>query len=334
MSVRWRGRPDPRLVLALVALLPACATASPPASIDTTCEAAFATTLSVPIPDQPAADHLAYASDIVVLDENLQPGRQLTDDGRSASPDFAPDGTRIVYESGRYEDADGETVGLSSIWVVGVDGQGERQLTRGRTDRFPRWSPDGNRIVFLRQEAEGFQPTLVDADGGTPTSVGPFVYDALDWVSDELLAGVGYDERDYSTYVFQLDVATGAVQRIDTGPDDVGGSVLWSPDGTQFAYVEYVDRGTSYDPSARPTIQVHDLQTGEEHTVPGSDTLENRLVLWTSDDNLLFWQNTRGADYNIALSGDGGTAPARVIGTHRDGQPVGDPDSDNPRCRP
>lgn len=156
----------------------------------------------------------------------------------------------------------------------------------------------------------------------------------LDWVTDDVLGGVGYDERDYSIYLLRIDVATGRSHRLETGVNDVGGQVLWSPDGSEFAYVRSVDYKQPYDPEARPAIQIRDLETGQERTVPGSDMWVNRPVLWTSDDSLLFLQNTRGAGYDIALSADGGRAAERVVTGHRDGQPVGDPVSDNPTCPP
>lgn len=325
-----------RRALMVVVLLATSACAQATGARESTgCAEAFVATLSIPLPDQPSSDHVAYSSDIVLLNKNLQPGRQLTDDGRSGYPDFSPDGERIAFESFRgYEPAGDFDVGLSSIWVIGEDGQGEEQLTRGYGDRFPRWSPDGERIVFLRWDGDSYQPQILDVDGGTTTALDAPVYDRLDWISDDVLAGVAQDEQDYTTYLFQVDVVTGEVQRIDSGVDDVGGEVLWSPDGAEFAYVRHVDYRQPYDRSARPTIQIHELETGEERTVPGSDTLENRLILWTSDGSLIFWQNTRRAGYNIALSADGGRAAERVIGTHRDGQAVSDPYSDNPVCAP
>ncbi len=276
--------------------------------------------------------HLALADQVGQLVWRHR--HQLTHDGRSGYPDFTPDGEHIAFESFRgYEPAGDFDVGLSSIWVIGVDGQGEEQLTRGYGDRCPRWSPDGERITFLRWGGDSYQPQILDVESGTIAALDAPVYDRLDRISDGVLVGVAYDEQDYTAYLFRVDVATGDVQRIESGVDDVGGRVLWSPDGTEFAYVRQPPR-EPYDRAARPTIQIHDLQTGDERTVPGSETLVNQPVLWTSDDNLLFWQNTRGAGYNIALSADGGRDAERVIAAHQDGQAVSDPYSDNPVCAP
>ncbi|MBA2554096.1 MAG: hypothetical protein H0V10_10500 [Geodermatophilaceae bacterium] len=126
----------------------------------------------------------------------------------------------------------------------------------------------------MRWDGDSYQPQILDVDDGTIKALDAPVYDRLDWISDFALSGVAYDEEGYTTYLFQLDAVTGDVQRMETGVDDVGSRVLWSPDRTQFAYDRPVDYRLSYDRAARPTIQIHDLETGRERTVPGSDTLE------------------------------------------------------------
>lgn len=65
---------------------------------------------------------------------------QLTTGRRAAtSPDFSPDGKRIVF------------VRLGSgIYSIAQDGADAVRLTSGRRDSYPVWSPDGKRIAFLR----------------------------------------------------------------------------------------------------------------------------------------------------------------------------------------
>ncbi len=67
--------------------------------------------------------------------------RQLTHVAKghaAGSPEFSPDGTRIVFT------IDGQ------IWVMNADGSAQHQLTNqaGFVNQQPSWSPDGRKIVF------------------------------------------------------------------------------------------------------------------------------------------------------------------------------------------
>ena len=57
------------------------------------------------------------------------------------APQFSPDGHRVAFASSRS--------GTLEIWVADPDGSNAVQLTSmGAAPGFPRWSPDGNSIVF------------------------------------------------------------------------------------------------------------------------------------------------------------------------------------------
>ena len=78
-------------------------------------------------------------------------------------PALSPDGTQLTYWTQQYDDAGNITA--TAVFVIGADGQGNRQLTGWETNAGdPDWSPDGDWIVYsthpLRrpQLLRGLQP--------------------------------------------------------------------------------------------------------------------------------------------------------------------------------
>lgn len=82
-------------------------------------------------------------------------------------PAFSPDGRRVAYSA---PVGDG-SLGRYALFVVGVDGNGRRQLTAPRIGDFdPAWSPDGTSIAVSRDERGNFEPScctlwVIGADG-------------------------------------------------------------------------------------------------------------------------------------------------------------------------
>ncbi len=88
---------------------------------------------------------LGIRSQVFTINPNGSGLKQLTHvaAGKSAgSPDWSPDGERIVYESNQSGDF--------HIWVMNANGSGKTQLTHqsGFEDFQPSWSPDGKKILF------------------------------------------------------------------------------------------------------------------------------------------------------------------------------------------
>jgi dipeptidyl aminopeptidase/acylaminoacyl peptidase len=95
------------------------------------------------------------------------------------------------------------------LFVVGVDGGGERRLTDGDCENSePTWSPDGTRIVFTSQRGDRWDVEFVEA-------------------------------------LYELEVdSEGAEPRRLTQPDESCSLASYSPDGSLIAYVRFPEDGT------------------------------------------------------------------------------------------
>jgi hypothetical protein len=159
------------------------------------------------------------------------------------APDWSPDGTTIAF-SGRPADAPRDPTGTanwSAIWSMTAAGTDIRRLTDGsRQDHSPVFSPDGSRIAFVRERADGGAAVLtMDRDGsrvapvfvGIPPGArglpaqGSF---RLAWSPDGSEFAIGYQERLYTLRSGSSELEFRGV----TGPAAASGSpfsqLVWS----------------------------------------------------------------------------------------------------------
>jgi hypothetical protein len=158
--------------------------------------------------------------------ELLSGGKPL----QATQPTWSPDGTRIAFARVVYgAPCPGSCPLPADIHSIALDGSGLRRLTTaGHWASDPAWSPDGDRIAFVR----------------------------FDFFSPE-----GVTENDREIYVVRAD-GTGLKRLTDDGEcvvgspcraDDTDTAPAWSPDGRRIAFVS--DRGEPIGPHGLPVTQ-------------------------------------------------------------------------------
>lgn len=105
---------------------------------------------------------------------NIKSGevRQLTQSGQAYfSPDWSPDGRRIVCLSNEGRPLVGWGSGPTNLFIIDATSGTAIALTSDATyKRVPHWSPDGKWIAYLSQDQQFHQSlSIIPAKGGKPT---------------------------------------------------------------------------------------------------------------------------------------------------------------------
>jgi Tol biopolymer transport system component len=196
------------------------------------------------------------------------PIRWLTSDTANGAqgPAYSPDGERIAFFSLRPGgDSD------SSVWVVGRDGKSATSVLRDDyRNIFPRWSRDGQSLVFHTWSVE-VDPGIrrVNLAGGPPEVIN----------SDLLLILVDVDPRGrligsgFDPHPYLYDPATRKTVAVEA--IDGGGLFRWSPDGERVAFIQ--PPGTE-----KPGAWVYDFKNPPQRVFEGWVA----GIAWTAADAL------------------------------------------------
>ncbi len=215
---------------------------------------------------------------------------------------WAPDGKRIAFvtrdtpkdkaerDKRKKEKFDAIVVDtnytFAHLWTIELAGHAKKQLTNGAaTASSPRWSPDSRSIAYV-QSTVGTQDSSFS---------GPIA------------------SRNTDIYVVDAEGGTPRQLTSSPGPDS---NPLWSPDGSQIAYVSEADPNSWADKS-NVLIVAASGGTPRNITRDLPDSAGANLA-WSPDGKSLYWDADEGLRHQIVRIAVSGGALAHVTegGSH------------------
>ncbi|GEM_PF-4287835 len=201
--------------------------------------------------------------------------------------DVLSDGGKICFTSNIKLNNPDLKQNPDNLFVINMDGSGLKQFTNLeiqylRTAGYPRWSPDGNKIVLIfpekssNRESPALSIYLIDLVDGNLKDVlanSDLKGDRLDpsWSPDgKKITFVSYRNMKDSDNIYIMNADGTAVTRITDSPY-VKRQPVFSPDGTQICYVGY-----PHGISNGGQLFIVDLKTKKEYRV----TRPGRVKAW------------------------------------------------------
>lgn len=166
----------------------------------------------------------------LINEDGTEPFQLTSDTAHDYYPNFAPTGGMIVFASNR-------TLGMFDLYVMVFAGMRTYRLTSQIGNVIsPDFSPDGEMVVFANRPDEG--PTaiwIVDKDGLSPRQLYTGAKDIVGvaWSPDGKTIAFAMAVDQLMEYeIFLMDTEGQNVRRISQGILGIGGSLDWSPDGS------------------------------------------------------------------------------------------------------
>jgi Tol biopolymer transport system component len=236
-----------------------------------------------------------------------QPRPLLSAPGLEVTPEFSPDGRRIVYT---WHGPDRER---HDVFVTTVRAPGTPERVAEGPAFSPTWSPDGSRIAFVRHSLEPMECSIrvVDLSGGPTTELAPCsgMIEKLRWSPDGtwIVAAITPEPR-AAAALFRVSLNGHGVTRLTTPPDSTAGDNFpaFSPDGRLLAFARWTRTGSA-------KLATLDLESGEVRCL-GPDDANVYGVDWAPDGRSILFSGRWGSSHGIWRMPRVGGEPTWVAG--------------------
>lgn len=215
-----------------------------------------------------------------------------------SDPAVSPDGQSMVFEWSE------------DLWIASTGGgEAKRVVRHPARDAYPRFSPDGTRIVFSSDRSGSLQLYSIPVNGGEPTrhtcqTEGNRLESLSPDGSRALVRGLRVCPGYLATRLMEVDLTADRRERLLF--DATVRSATWSPDGTSVLFCrggEQVYR-KGYRGSRASQIWRYRIPDRSFQCEVAED-FEARSPLWLPDGSGFYFVSTRGGTANLWLRREG-----------------------------
>jgi Tol biopolymer transport system component len=214
-------------------------------------------------------------------------GGQVKLVGNGFGPAWSPDGSKIaVMGDGAYDDSFPNDT--SEIYVIDADSSLRTKLTQTKENEWlPRWSPDGDKIAYMRDDGASYGMYLMNADGSQQTKLSSqaFFGNPPTWSPDSSKIAFA-SVRDGNTEIYSINADGSNLTNLTKHPAEDFGPV-WSPDGRQIVFWRI--QGTTSGAFLSDIYRMNADGSDVTDLTNGQGT--SRYPLWSPDSSQLLFEH-------------------------------------------
>ena len=227
--------------------------------------------------------------------------------GMETHPAISPNGQQLVYAQ-----RPDSTVGRD-LFIRAVDqGTPVRITTHPDDDHSAAWSPDGDRIVFVRTHPTGACSLVV-----VPVPIGPetvaarcqsSTYTRVSWLDDNTVAIGDRPDRQQAWRIRSVNLTSGVTRDLTAPPPETLGDSdpMVSPNGRYVAFRRSLLHGAD-------DLYVKDLRSGRERALT-TDGWKAAGYVWSADSRHIFYSSNRGGEFGLWTVDTARREPPKRIG--------------------
>lgn len=193
-----------------------------------------------------------------------------------SDPQISPDGTKIIYVR-NFKDIMTDK-NLSNLWIVNYDGSQNRPLTTGnQNDSYPRWSHDGEKLIFksnMADEKMKLYMMWLDTKEIAPLTNTPQSPGAVSW---------SHDDR-YLAFTMFVPETQASIVKMPAKPE----GAKWNTPPTYIDKLNYRGDGQGYIKGGNDQLFTLSTDGGTPRQLTTAK-FDHGAPIWSKDDKQLFF---------------------------------------------